>query len=139
MKLWQPGIKVIPLKKGTVQLTGAWSLPALSGCLCPVQVTESAPMIFGLIPMVAGHFTDWGADFYQEVQSLGHICVHWKEMSRYQAVSLWDPCRGSGDGAKLEGTILKSQYSGEERGQLKDCELAPGVATQPDVSLKASV
>jgi hypothetical protein len=36
------------------------------------------------------------------------------------------------DRAKLEGTILSRNTLVEERGQLKDCELAPGVATQPD-------
>jgi len=40
------------------------------------------------------------------------------------------------DGAKLENTILSRSTIVEDRTQLKDCELAPGYATQPDVSLK---
>jgi len=40
------------------------------------------------------------------------------------------------DGVKLDNTILSRNTLVEERAQLKDCELAPGVATQSDVSLK---
>jgi len=40
------------------------------------------------------------------------------------------------DGAKLENTILSRNTVVGERAQLKDCEIAPGVTVQNDVSLK---
>ena len=46
--------------------------------------------------------------------------------------SVLDGLGGTVCRVKLENTILSRNTLVEERAQLKDCELAPGVATQPD-------